>query len=318
MKRLYRYRQSFVWCVCALLCVCCTACSSDQTIHDVDDHQNDVPMQFSQAAISTPVTRATSTALSQGFLVSCWKGVGTSKQQEVMGAYEVKYSHDSWNNVSTWRYVGSTTDGFYKDQLQRYWDAEAFPYQFYAVTPCPAHADIPQYELTNTRFAMPESVAFAYQTCNNGVVTGGAEPCYVAQVEYNQVSSYVALPFRHLTSKVRFLIYNNYKKDIPSDFKLSNICIKVASDDFVIAGKGYTADMTAADMLHGTFNETTKATDAEKVLLQTDDDDARRCDLKTAVDRNHAYDCMNPDGLLQMPQKNIRLASSPQGVYSER
>ena len=101
--------------------IACASCSTDGTISPVDEHKDDVPMQFSQAAVSTPTTRATSTstALTQGFMVSCWKGVSSVKPQEVMGSYEVKYKHDSWNNTSSWTYVGTTTDGYYKDQVKR-------------------------------------------------------------------------------------------------------------------------------------------------------------------------------------------------------
>ena len=306
MRRVFKHN-----CCVAVLLTACVSCSTDGTITPVDEHKDDVPMQFSQAAVNTPVTRATSTstALTQGFMVSCWKGLNSAKPQEVMGCYEVKYKYDGWNNQSKWEYVGTTADGYYKDQVQRYWDTSAFPYRFYAITPCPAATDIGSFVMNNTQLAMPSSVEFAYQTCNNGVVSGGAEPYCVSQVECNSVQPYVALPFYHLTSKVRFLIYNNYKKEIPTDFKLYNVKIKAVGDDFVKAGKGYTADLTSSDILHGTF-QVEKAAGDEKTLLQTDDDDTRKCDLRVAADRDHAYDCMNADGLLMIPQKNVKLSFS--------
>jgi hypothetical protein len=292
------------------------SCSADGTVTDVNEHQTDVPMQFSQAAMNTPVTRAatTSSPLTEGFMVSCWKGINSAKPQEVMGNYEVKYKYDGWNNSSKWEYVGTTANGYYKDQQQRYWDAEAFPYRFYAITPCPAHSDIANFELNNTCLKMPLSVEYAYQTCNNGAVAEGAEPYKLAHVEYNKVSSYVALPFYHLTSKVRFLIYNNYKKEIPAIFELYNVKIKAVGDDFVKVGKGYTADLTSSDMMHGTFAEAVKTSGDEAILVQTDD--ANKCNLRVAADREHAYDCLNPtgtiinDGLLMVPQKNVKLSFS--------
>ena len=126
----------------------------------------------------------------------------------------------------------------------------------------------------------------------------------------------MALPFHHLTSKVRFLIYNNYKKEIPNNFQLYNIKIKVASADYIIEGSDFAADLTAGTIFEGAFADVTKATDAQKVLVQTDDDATRKCDLKVAIDRDHAYDCLNPsgttsnDGLLQIPQKNVKLSFS--------
>ena len=294
----------------------CVSCSADGTVTDVNDHQTDVPMQFSQAAVTPPVTRAatTSSPLTQGFMVSCWKNINSTKPQEVMGCYEVKYKSDYWNNSSKWEYVGTTADGYYKDQLQRYWDADAFPYRFYAVTPCPDHSDITNFEMNNTLFKMPLSVEYAYQTCNNGVVSGGAEPYNLTQVDYNKVSSYVALPFYHLTSKVRFLIYNNYKKEIPATFELYNVKIKAVGDNFVKEGRGYTSDLANNDILHGTFAQVEKAAGDEKILIQTDN--SHKCNLRVAADKEHAYDCLNPtgtttnDGLLMIPQKNVKLSFS--------
>lgn len=337
MRRLTNHKIRYSWYVGALMCASLTACTSDGTIDEVETAEQ-VPMQFSQTALSTPAKTRGSDPLAQGFLVSCYKGIGSTDVQQVMDNYEVKYKVDTWNNLSCWNYVGTKTDGFYKDQVLRYWDVSAFPYQFYAVTPCPAPADIPQLVLTNSQFAMPASAEYVYQTCNNGVVSSGAEPYLLAQVECTDVSNtndkdmlaggktiaksasaysrYVALPFHHLTSKVRFLIYNNYKKEIPNDFKLYNIKIKAASADYVIEGRAFTATLTSGNVFDGTFTDVTKGSDAEKVLVQTDDDAARKCDLKVAVDREHAYDCLNPtgkttnDGLLQIPQKNVKLSFS--------
>ena len=338
MSHLFNNKIGFSWCVGALICAGLAACTSDGTIDEVEPAEL-VPMQFSQAALNTPAkTRAVSNPLTQGFLVSCYKGIGSKDVQQVMGNYEVKYKVDAWNNLSCWNYVGTTADGFYKEQLQRYWDVAAFPYQFYAVTPCPASADIPKFVLTSSLFSMPTSAEYAYQTCDNGVVSGGAEPYCLAQVECTDFSNtndkdmlaggktitksasaysrYVALPFHHLTSKVRFLIYNNYKKEIPNNFQLYNIKIKVASADYIIEGSDFAADLTAGTIFEGAFADVTKATDAQKVLVQTDDDATRKCDLKVAIDRDHAYDCLNPsgttsnDGLLQIPQKNVKLSFS--------
>ena len=338
MSHLFNNKIGFSWCVSALICAGLAACTSDGTIDEVEPAEL-VPMQFSQAALNTPAkTRAVSNPLTQGFLVSCYKGIGSKDVQQVMGNYEVKYKVDAWNNLSCWNYVGTTADGFYKEQLQRYWDVAAFPYQFYAVTPCPASADIPKFVLTSSLFSMPTSAEYAYQTCDNGEVSGGAEPYCLAQVECTDFSNandkdmlaggktitksasaysrYVALPFHHLTSKVRFLIYNNYKKEIPNNFQLYNIKIKVASADYIIEGSDFAADLTAGTIFEGAFADVTKATDAQKVLVQTDDDATRKCDLKVAIDRDHAYDCLNPsgttsnDGLLQIPQKNVKLSFS--------
>ncbi len=334
----HRINKTLSWWIGALLCVSLTACTSDSTIQEEDVDDGSVPMQFSQAVMSAPVRRAASTTnyLTQGFLVSCWKGFGSAKKSVVMDKYEVKYQTDPWANLSKWDYVGSKADGYYKTQIERYWDATAFPYRFYAITPCPAAADIDNFTLTTTALEIPTTVSYVYQTSNNGTLTAGAEPYMPAQVECPDGSNvkdvdllnntvinkdrtqngattsydrYVALPFHHITSKVRFAIYNDYGKETPIDFYLYNIRIKVVSDDFITEGKGYTANLTNGDMLHGTFTETTKATtNDEKTLLQTDN--TKKGDLNAAVDKEHAYYCESKDGMLQIPQQDVKMTIS--------
>lgn len=338
MLHINNYNNHACWWIGALLwCASLTACTSDSTIQEevVDDGR--VPMQFSQTVMSARVSRAATTNyLAQGFLVSSWKGFGTGKQYLIMDKYEVKYQTDPWANLSKWDYVGSKADGYYKTQTERYWDATAFPYRFYAITPCPAVSDIANFTLTESSLNIPTSVSYVYQTSNNGTLTAGAEPYMPAQVECPDGSNvkdvdllnntvinkdrtqngattsydrYVALPFHHITSKVRFAIYNDYGKETPIDFYLYNIRVKVVSDDFITEGKGYTANLTNGDMLHGTFTETTKATtNDEKTLLQTDN--TKKGDLNAAVDKEHAYYCESKDGMLQIPQQDVKMTIS--------
>ena len=298
-----------------------------------------VAMQFSQAVMSAPVTRAASSSsfLTEGFLVSCWKGFGSSKQAVVMDKYEVKYKTDAWANLSKWDYVGSTAEGFYKKQIERYWDANAFPYRFYAISPCPAAADIASFTLTTDKLEIPNTVSYIYQTSNNGVLTAGAEPYMPAQVECKDGTNihdidilndntvinknrtengattlydrYVALPFHHLTSKVRFAIYNNYGKETPANFYIYNIKVKAVSSNFITEGHGYKANLTSSDMLHGSFTATTKAAnDSQRLLLQTND--SKQGDLNKATDREHAYYCECKDGMLQIPQTGVKMTIS--------
>ena len=327
-----------LWWAGALLCASLTACTSDSTIQEEDVVDGSVPMQFSQNVMSAPVTRAVTTTnyLTQGFLVNCWKSFGSAKQFVVMDKYEVKYQTDPWANLSKWNYVGSTADGYYKTQIERYWDTNAFPYRFYAISPCPAATDIKNFTLTDTKLEIPTTATYIYQTCNNGVLTDGAEPYMPAQVECPDGSNvkdvdllnntvinkdrtqngattsyerYVALPFHHLTSKVRFAIYNNYAKETPSDSYLYNVKVKVVSDDFIKEGKGYTANLKDRDMLHGSFTTKTKASsDTEKLLLQTDEN--KQGDLNKAVDHAHAYFFECADGMLQIPQTGVKMTIS--------
>ena len=311
-----------------------TACSSDSTIQEedvVDDYS--VPMQFSQAAINSPATRADGTShnLEQGFLVSCWKAFGKAKQQVVMDKYEVKYKQDLWNNSSRWDYVGTkstSTDGYYQDQYQRYWDASAFAYRFYAITPYPPHDEINSFTLTDKQLVIPETVPFISQTCENGTCSAVSEPYSVAQVECPDGSNnndvdllangvinksndghtttltrYVALPFHHITSKVRFGIYSTNG----ASFKLSNIKITAQSDEgFITAANGYTANLSTANMLSGQFTKTT-AQLSEYVLL-TDGSGTNEFSKYNASSNPYWFQCEN--GLLQIPQQDVKLLLS--------
>ena len=296
----------------ALLCASLLACSSDTTVHEVEDPLEQIPMQFGQAAVDVPLTRAAATraegqgskTLAQGFLVSCFKG---NSKQTVMDKYEVKFETDPWENQSRWGYVGTTSDNFYQNQVQRYWDLSAFPYQFYAVSPCPAHDAIPHFTLSKDKLVIPES--FNYQTCNNGTPTDMKEPYFVAEATYSQADR-VALPFHHIMSKVRFGIYSSSQQLASSNFNLSNVKVKVVSDGFVTAAGGYTATLaTAGDIFKGSFtSQTTASTDAAKLLLQTNADHTQ--DMKEANSPGSAYFAGSQDGLLQIPQQGVKLAIS--------
>ena len=307
------------WWVGALLCASLSACSSDTTILDVEEHHDDVPMQFSQAEINSPATRAeTVNSLTTGFLVSCWKAFASTNQQVVMNKYEV------------WDYVGTkSTDDYYQDQYQRYWDASAFPYRFYAISPCPAATDIDNFTLTDTKLEIPTAATYVCQTCNNGVLTTGAEPYMPAQVECPDGSNnndvdllnsnaiinkdhtqngatttyerYVALPFHHLTSKVRFAIYSSNG----ATFKLSNIKIKAQrTDGFITSANGYTADLTTTDMLSGQFTKTTAENTGCMLLIDEGFDNA------ASFDKSEPYWFQCKDGMLQIPQQDVKLSIS--------
>ena len=266
-------------------------------------------MQFSQAAVDAPLTRATTTRaddtskpLKQGFLVSCFKG---SSKQTVMDRYEVKYKTNPWENSSQWGYVGKKGDTeaeFWQDQIQRYWDISAFPYQFYAISPCPAHDAIKKFTISSEQLIIP--APFSYQTCTNGTPATVTEPYYVAEATYHQAER-VALPFRHIMQKVRFGIYST-KQLTSSNFNLSDLKVKVVSGDFIIAATGYSA--TTSDIINGEFTNPTKAsTDTEKLLLQTGDSNI---DMSGATVKEKAYFAGSDAGLLQIPQADVQLKIS--------
>ena len=307
MLHINRLSSISCWWVGALLCASLSACSSDTTIHDVEEHHDDIPMQFGQAAVDASLTRAAATraegskTLEQGFLVSCFKG---SSMQTVMDRYEVKYKTDSWENQSSWGYVGAkgnTADDFYQDQIQRYWDLSAFPYRFFAISPCPTHDAIKNFTISKDKLIIPEP--FKYQTCNNEKADDVKEPYYVAEATYSKAER-VALPFHHIMSKVRFGIYSSNQQLASSNFNLSNVKVKVVSDDFVTAAAGYEAN--TADIFNGTFTVQTKAS-TDAVLLQTD---ANKKNMSEAINKENAYFAGSKEGLLQIPQQNVKLMIS--------
>lgn len=304
----------------ALLCANLLACSSDATIHDVEEPQGQVPMQFSQAAVNAPsaaraLTRG-SNLLKQGFLVSCYKNSNSTNPRVVMDKYEVKYSSADWNNSQPrWDYVGNTTTGFYKPQVQRYWDASALPYRFSAISPCPEREAINAFTLTATQLSMPESAVYTYQTCTNGATTTGAEPYVVADTTYsdyidnNNQAKKVALPFHHLTSKVRFALYSSSGSGI----KVSNITIKAERQDgFITSARSYQATLNQAKeskkAREGGFTQTTKEQSVCTLLTDAagvdnlSDDKANPYWFKCKNDKN--------DGLLQIPQQGVKLTIS--------
>ena len=289
-------------------------------------------MQFSQAAINSPATRAGSdNTLTTGFLVSCWKAFGDNKQQAVMEKYQVKIYQDNWNFNTKWDYVTSPSREFYKEQYLRYWDFSNMPYRFHAISPCPADDEIGNFTLSYDNLTMPSSAIYQSQTVSDGsLVEKGAEPYYVAQVSCTQesndfdydllnnnaqinksndghttgLSRYVALPFHHITSKVRFAIYSSNG----ASFKLSNIKIKAQRAlGFITQANGYTADLTTTtNMLSGHFTNTT-AEQTECVLL-TDGSGTNEFSKYNASSNPYWFQCEN--GLLQIPQQDVKLLLS--------
>jgi hypothetical protein len=301
------------WGIGALLCANLLACSSDATIHDVEEPQGQVPMQFSQAAIDSPakaraVTRGTT--LEQGFLVSCYKNSNTTSPRLVMDSYEVQYRSGGWNNSQTsWDYVGTTAAGFYKTQVQRYWDASALPYRFTAISPCPEHEAIGDFTLISNELRMPSSAVYTHQTCTNGTISTGAEPYVVADTTYsdyldnNNQAKRVALPFHHLTSKVSFAIYTSASAPI----SVRNITIQAdRQDGFITSAHSYQVTLTGTDnrAWKGGFTKTTNEQSACTLLT-----DATGVE-KLSIEKSKPYKFNCENGLLQIPQQGVKLTIS--------
>ena len=290
------------------------------------------PVGFSQVAIQSlksNATEATSNSpLTQGFMVSLWKGFATSSQQTLMDMYEVKYLTDNWTGSYSWSYVGTTADGFSKEQRQTYWDTNKMPYRFYALTPYPT--DVTGFVLSDTQLTLPLSAQFTYQTSTNGNISEGREDYLSAQVErqasgkdYDVMIDHgtkqintgsttlnrsVALPFHHFTSKVRFGIYTESIVSTEEALPVTDIVIKVVSDNFATSAMGYQANLSTGDMLSGSFTQLTRQNGV--VLLTTDSSNANDNNILQANKDTKAYMMRCPEGLLQIPQSGVMLTIS--------
>ncbi len=335
--------------MCAALAATISSCSSN-TMSEVQEapEENGTPMRFSAPAVGTMEsrTRAT-TALNSGFLVSTYKNYGAASQQEVMKQYEAKYSQDSWNVSNTkWNTVGTTSDGFYQDQYEKYWDTSAYPYEFLAIAPAPiANGSVMAGFEVNAN-SVKITASTEAQTVSDGTVTPQSPDTeyLVAQLERKRQSDGAAqtedidrltgttagsntsptgsvpLPFHHLSSKVRFGIYTTEHVSESQTLPITNVSFKVKSantEGFVMKANGYSATNVSAEnnALSGTFSglEYTPNEELLKLTGPTADkfSDAylEKHEWKSKDDVNAYYfECK--DGFTQLPQSNVQLYAS--------
>ncbi len=301
------------------------ACSSESTIEEVKNiTESTDPMRFTGSGVSEEVeipTRA-SAPLTTGFMVSCWKAYGIASQQDVMEKYRVEYKVDGWSNKSSWNYVGVN------GQYEKYWDYSNFPYRFHAIAPSPANPN--NFILKDNKLTI--SATYKSQTCHNGTITNpDAEPYLLAQVQRNTDGSdhdifagkeigngsttknrEVALPFHHLNSKVRFGVYTTDYWATDNKLYIEGLTIKVTSPDFATEATSYTTTGTNSWMIdngYSGFAGLTKTTNFQ--LLQFDGGPALTGnDLRVCQGRSSAYMLQCPDGIMQLPQENIKMAVS--------
>jgi hypothetical protein len=308
-----------------------TSCSSYSDVIDEEQVFSE-PLKFSQAAIQSLRTTAknptTSDPLQQGFIINAWKDYQLDNQKTVMDNYEVKYHYDSWNSVYSWEY-SSKTETFVKEQKTAYWDKKGFPYAFYALTPYPDDAS--GIVFTTNHLTLPETAVFQFQKCDDGLPVGGREDFFPCQIMRNAdgkdfdlmidngtkeintgstaLTRQVSLPFHHFTSKVRFGIYSGEIDEKYKDLYVTDIKIKVASDNFVTEAKGYDVDLTSTPLLEGQFNSLTK-TQEHPVLLLTKETKSNLNDLALCNSDDNAFMMYCTDGLLQIPQSGVKLTIS--------
>ena len=300
------------------------ACSSDSTLEEKREHaplvDDQKPMVFSSSSAKTAATRASSALepLHDNFKVSVWKNYGnTASQQNVMGGYQVNYTASKWDYVDV--VVGTHT------QAQRYWDMNAYPYEFRATSPYLPGALLATDKITLDVSSQP----FKAQTLINDAYNATdvvSEPCIVAHVNRQKVGDdyvdmdvianeeintasktnatrSIIMPFHHLISKVGFRIFIDDPQPTVQNYvaRLNSITITAVKSGFISESKTYTAT-TAQGLRNGTFSDNT--TSDEFILLQhglySD------LDLRQYLRQSDAYD-LCPNYLQQIPQGDVKI-----------
>ena len=330
------------------------SCSSNTLSEDTTKQEEDLgtPMRFSAPAVGTMESRTrASEALKSGFLVSTYKNYGSTAQQEVMKQYEAKYKEDSWNTTNTkWTTVGTTSDGFYQEQFEKYWDTSAYPYEFLAIAPAPIDNGAVKtgFEVTATSVKLAAGVTG--QTVSDGTVSPASpNPEYlVAQLERKRQTDNTALiedidqltgttagnnssptgsvplPFHHLSAKVRFGIYTTEHVSEAQSLPITNVSFKVKSkntEGFVTKATGYEATNVSAtnNALSGSFTGLEKSTTDVELLKLTGPVVGTEVKFPDAYLDKHewkskddvnAYYFECKDGFTQVPQGNVQLTVS--------
>ncbi len=298
------------------------SCSSDSTIEEENTVDMRIPMVFGTSSEdeTAQVTRS-STLLEDGFRVGTYKYYNLTAQQVVMDQYQVNYNADS---SPKWYYEKVN------EQILRYWDLAAWPYDFRAVTPYSTNATISSTGISLNASTQP----FTAQTYINKVyniteatgepfkvshvqrsVDGSNYPDHdkIKSVEINDASKAnatrsVHMPFHHLMSKVGFRVFFTESTGITLSNKTLNIqsvniSIQNADNKFITASTTYNA--TNAQELHkGTFTNNTTQTGEYVILSGTSSQYSD--DLHEKTTKETAYDlCQNC--MLQIPQSDVKI-----------
>ncbi len=330
------------------------ACGSEEVIDNVVTESED-PMRFGSATMGVETKsglRAAGDKLKHGFVVSSYKLPTTGSMQTVMERYEAVYKESPWYQNSSWGTVGGTPD-FYQEQVERYWDYSARSYQFHAVAPnsnkrAAEYVTNSGFTLTATELRLPDP--FRRQTATDGTVapaSSESEPYLVAQVERHlqgaaSATDYdmlvkdpsdatkalvinaekgtssgrtVALPFHHLTSRVRFAIYTTVSS-CPASLFIHNVTISASSaSGFITRAESYEATLASGkNFMQGTFESPTKAgANVETTLLTLLTDGTTSTTFAepylhqyVGKDKAYFFECKN--GLMQLPQTGVKLS----------
>lgn len=294
--------RPFMWAAVAASMISCSSNSQSEEQPTICE-EDQFPMRFSSPAVGTMESRTRATTLTSGFLVSTYKDYGLDSQQEVMNQYEAQYQSDPWTATNTsWNTVGTTADGFYQTQYEKYWDLDTNPYEFFAIAPAPIENGALKAGFVVSDKKLTIGYPYTGQYAADGKVssfnTAATEEYLVSQVERRRYDANpsqsedtdrltgttisgnttptgkVPLPFHHLTSKVRFAIYTTEPVSENQTLPITGVSFKVkttdGSDGFVKSVSGYTADMSSTSTaIQGSFTSPTHATDNVDLLTLT-------------------------------------------------
>ena len=321
------------------------SCSSDHEIEQVTDvTESKDPLNFTcQLDEQASGTRAGAVQyLTTGFMVSTYKAFAQPKQQTVMDKYKVEYktSGTAWDgNVRPyWDYTGVP------GQHERFWDYSNYPYRFNVIAPCPSAPA--SFVLNDKQLSIP--ARFEMQSCENGMVTpADAEPYMVAQVqrettgkdydlmstkqehaekEINSSSStlnrYVALPFHHLNSKIRFGVYGINPWLTSNPVYIQDLTINVSSVNFVTQANGYNAvgDEGEYSWYRGAYNSgftgiSSSTGTGFQLFKFTGGASVDGNDMSHHQGISSAYWLQCQKGIMQIPQENVTMTVSFKLLY---
>ena len=336
--------------LCVLLIVSCAQTGVIDDIPEIDINGKD-PMNFTcltQNNEQEHTTRAAS-SLTSDFMVSTYKSYGETRQQTVMDRYVVEYkeNRDDWNGIvnSNWNYVNVTNPFTSTPQYEKYWDYSAFPYRFHAVAPYTSNTPS---EVTLDDKNLKINKTYQMQICTNGLVSptdAVAEPYLIAQIQRNtdgtdqdligngsvnntstSKNRYVAMPFHHINSKIRFGIYTTTQWLTANKTYIKDLEIKViggtttgtnegtTTEVLATAAAGYTASGTGSWKSDTGFTGLTtvpvSSSDGLPIFTFAGGKDIPGNDLTNCQTRQTAFFLSCPQGIMQIPQKDVQMQVS--------
>ena len=294
-----------------------TSCFSGGKLVDENVVDTRTPMVFGTSVRQDEVTETKAAVLPQGFKVNTWKSFGSASQQTVMDGFKVDYTPTA---ASKWDYVGVL------QQVQRYWDLGAFPYEFRAVSPWSE-------DVTITETGVSIDRMFYAQTLLDGVYNveaAACEPFVVAQVSREDLGAGVTeryqdrdlvkgteintngkangtrevhMPFHHLLCKVGFRVFIDDPQPSSPDYQvtLQRMEVSVVKDGFKT--KGTYAATNAQGLGCGSFTDPAPVTGEYCLLLH---EQGYSVNLREYLNRENAFDLSSGE-LQQIPQDGVKI-----------